>query len=119
MVVDDENAVGERLVRLLTALNCQVDVETDPAKAVARIRRRRRPPDILVTDVVLGDQSGFDLANQARERFPSLPVVFFSGYVDHRRSAQPESSLFVAKSAPVLNLVDALSELSGVPLTES
>ena len=39
--------------------------------------------DLLLTDVVMPDgMNGLDLATQAREKFPTLPIILISGYND-------------------------------------
>ena len=43
--------------------------------------RRSEPPDLLLTDVVLGaGMNGIDLTAAARAALPNLPVIFMSGF---------------------------------------
>jgi CheY-like chemotaxis protein len=53
--------------------------------ASAAIAEMERPETIslLLTDVLLpGGLTGFDLARQARRKWPDLPVLFMSGFAD-------------------------------------
>ncbi len=39
-------------------------------------------PDLLLTDVVMPGMSGIDLADAVEQRWPDLPVVLMSGYME-------------------------------------
>ena len=38
--------------------------------------------DLLLSDVMLPDQNGFEIANRIHARSPHIPIVFMSGYYD-------------------------------------
>ncbi len=88
--------------------------------AAAYQREHHAPIDLLLTDVVLPDRSGLTLAEQLRERYPSMRVLFVSGFNDEviaRHGQLADDSAFLEK--PVLP--DALAHavrcvLDGVPL---
>lgn len=39
-------------------------------------------PDILLTDIRMPIMNGLELAEKVRNRYPNMPIVFFSGYAD-------------------------------------
>jgi CheY-like chemotaxis protein len=49
------------------------------------------PPDLLLTDVVMPETNGIELARLVRTRYPALPVVFMSGYHDSVSTAAPDT----------------------------
>jgi DNA-binding response OmpR family regulator len=61
------------------------------------IRDLSDPIDLLVTDVVMPDLSGFALAELALREFPHLGVLFISGYTDTDEREWPNSRHFLAK----------------------
>lgn len=76
--------------------------------AVALPLLKREPPDVLLTDVVLGSGvNGIDLADAARVFLPGLPVIFMSGF-----TAVPEAQQRIDDSgAPLLTKPSTLSQL--------
>jgi PAS domain S-box-containing protein len=80
LVVEDEDDVRAIVRRQLETLGNTVLV-ADGAREALQLLQGSTPPDVLVTDVVLGtDVNGIDLAVEARRIRPTLPVVFISGY---------------------------------------
>src|SRR6185369_7268853 len=56
-------------------------------------------PDLLITDVVLPqDPSGFELAAQAKAKFPELKVLFTSAYAEDHIATRPPA----VANAPLL-----------------
>jgi CheY-like chemotaxis protein len=57
------------------------------------------PPDLLLTDIVMpGGLDGFQLAAQLRQRWPTLRVLFTSGYAHGAITAQHNiDGLFIGK----------------------
>jgi PAS domain S-box-containing protein len=79
LVVEDEPAVRDMTTQLLERAGYQVDAVTDGAAALAAAEVAQ-PFDVLVTDVVMPNMSGIELAEQMMDRFPGIGVVLLSGY---------------------------------------
>jgi two-component system cell cycle sensor histidine kinase/response regulator CckA len=80
LVVEDEAGVRELAVLLLTQAGYEV---TPAASAEEALRSARvRMPDLLLSDVVMADSSGGELALRLRAEAPVLPILFMSGYSD-------------------------------------
>jgi len=76
-VVDDESVIASTLGMILRGQGFEAHAFHLPAEAL-RVSREM-PPDLLITDVVMPQLSGIDLAIQTRELHPSCKVLLFSG----------------------------------------
>ena len=79
LVVEDEPAVREMTTRLLQRAGYDVLAEASGIEAIAAARLAERI-DVLVTDVIMPDLSGIELADQMMDRYPLMGVVLLSGY---------------------------------------
>jgi two-component system cell cycle sensor histidine kinase/response regulator CckA len=80
LVVEDETALRLVVCRMLTSAGYHVlDAETGAA-ALAIGERHRGPIDLLLTDVVMPQMLGKELAARLVESRPDTPVLFMSGY---------------------------------------
>src|SRR4029079_4469567 len=95
LVVEDADAVRVLTGRILYSAGYQVI----PVESGAAALERLDSADVLVTDVVMPGMSGVELAAAARERRPSLPVVFVSGYTGDTTiaGADDPATAFLAK----------------------
>jgi DNA-binding response OmpR family regulator len=82
LVVEDEDAVREPLVRVLRHHGYEVLAARVPSEALALSRERSGAIDLLVTDVVMPEMSGRELATQIRRTRPEIAILFMSGYTD-------------------------------------
>jgi PAS domain S-box-containing protein len=107
LVVEDEAAVRSTVRRQLETLGHKV-LLADNAETALPMLRDAAPPDVLLTDVVLGTgMNGIDLADAARSLNPGMPVVFMSGF-----TAVPEAQQRISASgAPLLTKPSTLSQL--------
>jgi len=80
LVVEDEAAMMEVTARILRRHGYTVVEATTGSEAIALAAER--DVRLLLTDSVMPQMSGRELARQIRELRPGLPVLFMSGY-DH------------------------------------
>ena len=80
LVVDDEAAIGRLLAKLLTRLGYQPTVAAGPLEALAIIKRDPAAFDILFTDQTMPLLTGLELAREAMQARPGLPVVLGTGH---------------------------------------
>ena len=83
LVVEDDDAVRETAVGLLTDLGYRV-LKAREAMGAMSVIDSGVPVDLLFTDVVMpGPLRSPELARKARERLPGLAVLFTSGYTEN------------------------------------
>jgi signal transduction histidine kinase len=80
LLVEDEIAILRMVERLLKQLGYQVLAVQSPLEAIAMAKRHPEKIDVLLTDVVMPELNGKDLADRLRNLFPELRVLFMSGY---------------------------------------
>ncbi|MBI3932105.1 MAG: sigma-54-dependent Fis family transcriptional regulator [Acidobacteria bacterium] len=78
LVVDDEAALRDSLVRTLSGQEHEVEACADGATAMARLERGRF--DLLLTDIRLGERSGLDLVAEARRASRALRIVAMTAF---------------------------------------
>jgi DNA-binding response OmpR family regulator len=101
LLVDDNEAFVEIARRVLTRDGVKVTgTASNSAEAVRRFGELR--PDIVLIDVMLGDENGFDLARRLAEIDPpGVPVIMISSGTEADYSdlmAGSSALAFVAKS---------------------
>jgi PAS domain S-box-containing protein len=87
LVVEDDRAVRETTQRLLVRAGFKVQAAEDLAGAL-RALEREPAIDIVVTDVIMPEQSGPELVKRLRELRPELAVLYVSGYAGEALQAQ-------------------------------
>ncbi len=83
----------------------------DDALAVAR----REVPDIVLTDVRIGKDSGLDLCRRLKEQHPTMHVVFLTVYDDEQylyQALRAEASGYILKRVDGVELVGHLRQVS-------
>ncbi|MBM4154422.1 MAG: response regulator [Lentisphaerae bacterium] len=84
LIIEDEPGVLRFLERVLGGAGYSIHGASSHAEAVALATRLGSSMEILVSDVVLPDGTGLDLADQFRARLPRLHVLLVSGHTDER-----------------------------------
>jgi len=82
LVVEDEDELRRLSVRELEERGYLVLAAGNGVEALAVARSLERPIDLLVTDVVMPEMNGVELADALVEQWPWLPVLFVSGHLD-------------------------------------
>jgi CheY-like chemotaxis protein len=82
LLVEDEERVRQVATEVLERCGYRVLAAESAGAALARARQYRGRIELLLTDVVLPDMSGRELAERLRERRPDTRVLFTSGYTN-------------------------------------
>jgi PAS domain S-box-containing protein len=114
LVVDDEDAVRDVLVRLIEELGYAVISAADGAQALAVIEGATSL-DAVVIDLTMPGMSGGVLVQEVRHRRPQLPVIVCSGY-DRERKGMPAAEGFLAKPFRIEVLQGLLGSLVRTPV---
>jgi DNA-binding NtrC family response regulator len=80
LVVDDESLIADSVAAILSRNGYDAEAKYSGASALDSVRGRC--PDIVVSDVVMPDVNGIQLAKAIRTICPKTRVVLFSGNVD-------------------------------------
>jgi PAS domain S-box-containing protein len=81
LLVEDDPAIRDLARKILVDFGYRV-IEC-PAAAEALNRAKCEPIDLLLTDVIMPEISGVELARLVAEVHPGLPVLFMSGYAEY------------------------------------
>ena len=80
LLVEDEAAVLEMGSEGLSHLGYRVLAAHTPEEALALYGHHAGAIDLLLTDVVMAQMSGYELAQRLHQHKPTLPVLYMSGY---------------------------------------
>lgn len=112
LLVDDEAIVRQGLGDLLSSTGWVSVADTADSASTAQQALERSVPDLVVTDLVLGDgPDGIQLTKAIKARHPHLPVLLLSGYDESlfaEQAIEAGAAGFVMKDAPVERLLTAI-----------
>lgn len=119
LLVEDDPVILEAISLILGELGYRSIPARNANEALKLLRSNERPPDILLTDIVMSSgPDGTALAQQVRETYPAIKIVFMSGYPASELADRGISSL----NAPMLQkpfrkseLEEVLSEIHNIP----
>jgi len=95
LVAEDESAVRESVRRILERAGYTVIEARHGADALLLWRERRDEIALVLTDVVMPEMRGAELATTLREAAPDTRIVFMSGYASDsaRATMSPDDAL--------------------------
>jgi two-component system cell cycle sensor histidine kinase/response regulator CckA len=114
LLVEDEAAVRSSARRLLERQGYSVLEARHGADALRIVEESGRPIDLVVTDLVMPEMGGKELAERLRAHRPSLKILFMSGYTEKAIAADgimPPNTGFVEKPFTVEQLMRRLREI--------
>ena len=80
LLVEDEEAILEITAMILTELGYCLLKANSPGEALQRAYDYSGEIDLLITDVIMPEMNGRDLANNLCSYYPQLKSLFMSGY---------------------------------------
>jgi CheY-like chemotaxis protein len=117
LVVEDRDVVRDLAREVLGSAGFDVAVASGGHDALALASDAARF-DLLLSDVVMPEMSGPELARRLRAEQPGLPVLYMSGYtddvLDESELAHPRTG-FIRKPFTNRGLIGAVSDTLGYP----
>jgi signal transduction histidine kinase len=117
-VVDDEPDARELLAAVLQGRGARVLTAASSAEALAMIREQR--PDVLLSDISMRDEDGYDLIRKVRAlpaaeggRTPSAALTAYGRLEDRMKALGAGFQLHVAKPVDPAELVAVVASLAG------
>lgn len=80
LLVEDEPAMLEMTARMLAKMGYAVIAAGTPGEALRLAREHQGPIDLVVTDVVMPEMNGRELAKSLLTLYPEISRLFMSGY---------------------------------------
>ena len=112
LVVEDEDELRELTTEVLGIAGYSVLSAGSPSEALEIAQRHQGPIHLLLTDVVMPEMSGRDLADRLVPTRPGLKVLYMSGYTDdaivHHGVLDPGTALLQKPFTP-----DGLTRMVG------
>lgn len=90
LVVEDEESVRRFLVRALSRSGYTILDASGPTEALSIEQSHRKQIHLLISDVIMPEMSGPELAQRLKASRPQMPVLYVSGYT---MDAIPDSSI--------------------------
>jgi len=115
LLVEDEPNIIEAITFLLSREGWHVDIQTDGATAVKRVRELQ--PDLLMLDHMLPGKSGLDILIELRsdDQFLALPILMLTARGQMRDRAEAEAagvSRFMTKPFSNTEVLAAVRDLT-------
>lgn len=118
LVVDDDSDTRQMLKAVLS--ECQADVITAASAAEAIKEIERRKPDVLVSDLGMPEQDGYELIRKVREaestdaaRIPALALTAYAKAEDRVRALAGGYQVHLSKPVEPAEFVLVVANLAG------
>lgn len=112
LVVDDAEPIRKMVCSMLRGSGYSVKEAADGAQALGLIERECESVHLVLTDVIMPEMSGAELARHLSRVRPQLPIIFMSGYSEDPvvRGVESTGSLFLAKPFTASALVEKVRQ---------
>jgi CheY-like chemotaxis protein/signal transduction histidine kinase len=118
LLVEDEPGIRSLIAKALERNHYHVEVAERTADALERFQGMTEPVDLLITDLMVPGGSGRQFAEYLRAQWPSVKVIFISGYTDDAELAGqigsgtlPAGTRFLSKPFSVAQLLEEVRSL--------
>lgn len=114
LIVDDEVAILDVVTIILEDLDFRVLSASTSSEALDLAQRYYGEIDLLITDVIMPEMNGEDLANHVRVNQPSIKCLYMSGYTADmiaNKGRLEESVNFIQKPFIMNELITKVREI--------
>ncbi len=114
LLVEDEPAILNMAAQILVRLGYTVLQTNSPKEAIRMAKEQDGVIDLLITDVIMPEMNGKDLADNLQSHFPLLKCLYMSGYtadVIARHGVLDEGVYFIQKPFSLPNLATKVRDV--------
>ncbi|MCY3410279.1 MAG: PAS domain S-box protein [Candidatus Heimdallarchaeota archaeon] len=115
IIIDDEFDIMNLLKLYLKDYSDEMRLYTSSKQLVEDLSNWNDfKPDILITDIVMPNINGVELADRIREVFPEIKIIFISGYISEVsdvKITQYPNSIFLTKPFERNTLINGIRKL--------
>ena len=83
MLVDDETPILESGKAFLEDLGYEIDASISPVDAFERFKMNPDKVHLIVSDLIMPEMTGEELARAIRKIRPDIPIIFWTGYSEN------------------------------------
>ena len=81
-IVDDDRSIRWVLEKTLAREGIPFKSYASASEAISQLEQGIEPPQVLLSDIRMPGQSGLELLQEVKTRFPSVPVIIMTAYSD-------------------------------------
>jgi len=112
LIIDDEAHVRKLYQDLLSRENFEVSATDNAEQAMTLIQKNHI--DIVVLDIELKNESGLDILDDFKSKYPELPIILNSAYSIYMSDFKTwMAEAYILKSSDIRPLVEKIKELTG------
>lgn len=116
LIVEDEASIRTMAETILKRLHYRPLCAQNPIDALELVEKHQDRIDLLLTDVVMPEMNGRELAELLTKRIPNLKVLFMSGYtadvIAHQGLLESDIN-FIQKPFSINQMSQSLAEILG------
>ena len=112
LLAEDDNDMRRFLVKALENAGFQVSPHDNGMSAYQRLREE--PFEMLLTDIVMPEMDGIELARRAAELDPDIKIMFITGFAAvalNADSAAPKHAKVLSKPVHLRDLVNEVHKM--------
>jgi two-component system cell cycle sensor histidine kinase/response regulator CckA len=117
LVADDEDQLRAITRRILLQAGFAVASAADGEEALDLIRARDGAVDVVLSDILMPNMDGIELAVRAQSEFPGIHFVFMTGVSDISKDQERAADIWdaiISKPFDVSALVDTLRQATRI-----
>ena len=114
LLAEDDAAVANVAHTALAEAGYDVRVAANGRKALEMVSQDDRPIDMLVTDLVMPDMNGVELAEKIKQQIPEIRILYSSGYTDNHlvHNGELDNRIdFLQKPYSIVDLLKKVREI--------
>ena len=114
LIVDDNETVNKLLKKGLDFYGYKVRTETSSIQALKYIKTHPQDIDVLITDYMMPDQNGIELAKKAKRVHKHLGIILMTGYMDEGQLTTAKHDAidsFILKPIEIARLSEAIQKV--------